>query len=96
MLQEKFIVLTESTTIALITPAGVWIVDRKTGEVTGFVPEMPILEQFDAVTAATAVLSSTQHVKGAEELRLQAGKFVAAFVDKAEKAVNAKAAKHAA
>lgn len=93
---ENFIMLTERTTVTLMTPAGVWIISKKTGEVVEFIPEMPILRQFDAITAAGNVLSNTQHLKGTEELRLEAGKFIASFIEKANEAIAPRAEKHAA
>lgn len=87
--QQNFIVLTESTRIAIVTPGGVWVIDRETGK-TEFKPEMPILEHFEAVRAATDILRATQHVRGTEELRLQVAKFLVSFVEKADEAILAK------
>lgn len=87
--EQNFIILTESTRIAVVTPGGVWVIDRETGK-TEFKPEMPILEHFEPVMAATALLKTTQHVRGTEELRLQLVKFLVSFVEKADEAVLAK------
>ena len=84
--------LTESNYIYVVTGAYAIIIDRKTGEVVGVVPEMPTFEG-NVFTAATEFLRRTEGVKEAAELRLEAGKFVAKFVEKAVKQAAAKTVK---
>jgi hypothetical protein len=77
-------VLTTSNRVWVVTGAGAYTIDPKTG-ISNWIGEHPILERdVSALAATTELLSQTEGVRGAEELRLQAGKFIAALVAKLE------------
>ena len=86
-------VITDPGTVTMVTGAFAVVIDRKTGRIIKVVPEMPILEkQTGAVAAGVELLRNTEGIKGAEELRLQAAKFLASVAQTMTTEVAAKVA----
>lgn len=81
---EIKVVLTINTNIWVVTGAGAYTIDAN--GIAKWIGEHPILQRdLSTLAATTEVLSQTEGVRGAEELRLQAGKFIAALVQKFER-----------
>ena len=78
-------VLTSNDSIWVVTGAGAYKINPITGEIVKWIGEHPILDRdLSVFEATTEVLAQTEGVRGAEELRLQAGKFLATLVKKME------------
>lgn len=78
-------VLTSNDSIWVVTGAGAYKINPVTGEIVKWIREHPILyRDLSVFEATTEVLAQTEGVRGAEELRLQAGKFLATLVKKME------------
>jgi len=93
MLDHFIWAITDSGTVTIVTGAFGVVIERKTGRIVKVVPEHPILRtQTEAVAAGVDLLRNTEGLKGVEELRLQAAKFVASMAQTVTAEVAAKAA----
>lgn len=78
--------ITEPTTLTIVTPAGAWVIDKKTFKIIKRVPEKPQPDPWSTVLeAGAAILHSTEGVRGLEELHAQAARLVATAVEAAAK-----------
>lgn len=81
VMEKPLFVITDPGTATLVTGAYAIVIDKKTGKIIKIVPEMPILEkQAEAIAAGVDILRTTEGVKAAEELRVQAAKYLASVV----------------
>ena len=81
-----YIVLTGKVNWEIVTGAGTWVIDKETGKVLDFHPEMPILRSYlTALGAAVDVLQATEGMGGMDGLRAQAAIAVAALAARVEK-----------
>lgn len=83
--------LTESTTLTIVTAAGAWVIDKKTGKVIKYVPEKPSPDPWSPVLEASAsILRATEGVRGMEELHVQAAKLMVTAVEAVTKQAQTK------
>ena len=81
-------VLTDPGTVTVVTGSRAIIINKKTGEILKVVPEMPILEKHAAAAAASAaLLHNTEGLRGVEELRVQAARFLSSLSETVTTAV---------
>lgn len=93
---EFQVILTKSDSVWVVTGAGAYKLDPKTGKMTNWIGEHPILNRsVSALAAATEFLGRAEGLRGTEELQLQVGKFITAQLNEIETEVN-KTAKKAA
>jgi hypothetical protein len=77
------IVLTESVNMTITTPGGVYVIDKNTGKVIKFIPEMPLdrrHQQLETITSGIEVLENTRDLRGTEELRARVGRYLVGAV----------------
>jgi hypothetical protein len=86
---EFQVILTKSDSVWVVTGAGAYKLDMKTGKMTDWIGEHPILDRdLSALAAATEFLGRTEAVRGTEELQLQVGKFITALLKEMDTEVN--------
>lgn len=80
--RNHFFYLTEPSTLTIVTPAGAWVIDRKTAKVVKIALEKPDPTPWvTALEAGASVLQATEGVRGLEELHAQAAKMIVTTVE---------------
>jgi hypothetical protein len=93
MSNHHSIVITDPRTVTIVTGAYAIVIDKKTGKVKKVVWEkIPPGGWIAALEGGAALLRGTEGLQGAEELRLDAAKFLVSLVETVATEVAAKAA----